>query len=92
MIDVTGKRLAKLREQKGWTKTYTAKKLGINTLSTYANWEYGIRQINNEMLVNIALLFDVTTDYLLGISDTPNNKKDNDRQGLNKSLRTVDNS
>ncbi|PAD70024.1 hypothetical protein CHH83_05710, partial [Bacillus sp. 7586-K] len=43
-----------------------AKKLGIKTVSTYANWEYGIRQPDNEMLVKIAELYGVTTDYLLG--------------------------
>ncbi|MES9792129.1 helix-turn-helix transcriptional regulator, partial [Priestia megaterium] len=43
MENITGKRLEFLRERKGWTKSLVAKKLGIKTVSTYANWEYGLR-------------------------------------------------
>ncbi|WP_100406641.1 helix-turn-helix domain-containing protein [Bacillus solitudinis] len=71
MEGVTGKRLEKLREREGWTKSLVAKKLNIKTVSTYANWEYGIRQPDNEMLVKLADLYDVTTDYLLGRVDNP---------------------
>ncbi|PAD69903.1 transcriptional regulator, partial [Bacillus sp. 7586-K] len=54
MENKTPKILENLREKKGWTKSLVAKKLGIKTVSTYANWEYGIRQPDNEMLVKIA--------------------------------------
>ncbi|MFF2174934.1 helix-turn-helix domain-containing protein [Lysinibacillus sp. NPDC058147] len=60
-----GDRLTYLREKKGWTKTYVAKKLGIKTMSTYANWEYSLRQPDNEMLLKIAGLYEVSVDYLL---------------------------
>lgn len=59
------KRLIKEREKKGWTKTETAKRLGIAG-STYSSYEYGHRNPDNEMLVLISKLFNVTTDYLLG--------------------------
>ncbi len=36
---------------------------------TISNWETGIREPDYEMLVKIAKLFDVTTDYLLGVED-----------------------
>ncbi|TES56156.1 XRE family transcriptional regulator [Halalkalibacterium halodurans] len=71
MANIIGKRLQMLREKEGWTKSLVAKKLNIKTVSTYANWEYGLRQPDNEMLVKIANLFDVTTDYLLGRTDNP---------------------
>ncbi|MGN4124853.1 helix-turn-helix domain-containing protein [Lysinibacillus sphaericus] len=66
-----GSRLTYLREKRGWTKTYVAEKLNIKTVSTYANWEYDLRQPDNDMLVKIAVLFEVSTDYLLGRTGTP---------------------
>lgn len=66
-----GEKLTKLREKRGWTKVFTAKKLGIGTVSTYANWEYDIRQPDNDTVVKLANLFEVTTDYLLGVSPDP---------------------
>lgn len=74
-MDTLGTRLTYLREKRGWTKTYVANKLGIKTVSTYANWEYGTRQPDNEMLVKIADLYDVSLDFLLGRSDAMNPKE-----------------
>ncbi|MEC1543101.1 helix-turn-helix domain-containing protein [Bacillus halotolerans] len=65
MENITGKILTELREKKGWSKSLVAKKLGIKTMSTYANWEYGLRKPDGEMLVKIAELYGVTTDYIL---------------------------
>lgn len=65
-------RLTILREQKGWTKAETARRLGLNVTSTYGNWEYGIREPDIEMLRHISMLFDVSVDYLVG------QKKDSD--------------
>lgn len=64
-------RLTYLREKKGWTKTYVAKKLQLNNLGTYANWEYGTREPDAAMITKIANLYEVSTDYLLGNSETP---------------------
>lgn len=65
------KRLTRLRENKGWTKTHVAQKLGIKTLSTYANYEYGLREPDNATLLRIADLYEVTVDYLLGNDEKP---------------------
>lgn len=65
------KRLTRLRENKGWTKTHVAQKLGIKTLSTYANYEYGLREPDNATLLRIADLYGVTVDYLLGNDEKP---------------------
>lgn len=67
-------RLQQLRESEGWSKTAVAQKLGLNTLATYANYEYGTRQPDNDTLIALAKLYDVSTDYLLGKSDS---KSDN---------------
>lgn len=61
-----GNRLSYLRERRNWTKTDAAKHLGLSSMQQYANYEYGIRQPDNEMLVKLANLYGVTTDYLLG--------------------------
>ncbi|MGO4890334.1 helix-turn-helix domain-containing protein [Anaerobacillus sp. MEB173] len=82
MSTVTGKRLSELRERKGWTKSHVAKLLHIKTVSTYANWEYGLRQPDNETIVKIAELYDVSTDYLLGRSDKPNYEESDKNDGL----------
>ncbi len=68
-----GERLTYLRESKGWTKTHVANKLGIKTMSTYANWEYDLRQPDREMLEKMADLYEISLDELVG-RETPNNK------------------
>lgn len=64
MVSEISERITALREQRGWSKTYVAKKLGLN-LSTYANYEYGNREPDISTLPKIADLFNVTTDYLI---------------------------
>lgn len=62
-MSALSERIAALREQRGWSKTYVAKKLGLN-LSTYANYEYGNREPDIATLADIAKLFNTSTDYL----------------------------
>lgn len=57
--------LKKAREATHLTQSQVAEKLGV-THVTYQNYEYGKREPNNALLCNIADLFHVTTDYLLG--------------------------
>ncbi|MCM6843998.1 helix-turn-helix domain-containing protein [Latilactobacillus curvatus] len=64
-------RLTYLRESKGWSKTLVVKKLGLKNLGTYANYEYGTREPDMEIIVKLAKLYEVTTDYLLGNTDNP---------------------
>lgn len=65
-------KLKKLREEKKLTQGDLAKILStdINKVSpqNVSYWEKG-RQPSFEMLINIAKYFNVTTDYLIGISD-----------------------
>lgn len=71
-------RLKSLREKHGYLQKFVADKLGIrsNTLSGYEN---GTRSPDPEMLVELANLYNVTTDYLLGhekdVSDNDEEKK-----------------
>ena len=59
-------RLTDLRENKGWSKTYVAKTIGLSSMQTYANWEYGRTEPDFETTKKLANLFNVSTDYLLG--------------------------
>lgn len=67
-------RLTNLRENKGWSKTYVAKTIGLKSMQTYANWEYGRTEPDFSMLSKIANLFGVSTDYLLN-----GNKEEKDK-------------
>lgn len=73
--DVLGRRLKNLREQHGYLQKFVADKIGVksNTLSGYEN---GTRSPDPDMLVDLANLYDVTTDYLLGKSDQPHLTED----------------
>ena len=61
-------RLKLLRKQKGVTQKTVADAIGV-TLSAYSNYEQGLREPNNQILINICKYYDVTADYLLGIED-----------------------
>lgn len=76
-------RLQLLREEKEWTKTYVAKQLGLKNLGTYANWEYGTREPDSEMLSKIASLYNVSTDYLLGRTEEKIHLNDEEKIGKN---------
>lgn len=60
-----GNRLTNLRENKGWSKTYVAKAIGLSSMQTYANYEYGRREPDFKTVNKLASLFNVSTDYLL---------------------------
>ena len=68
-------RLKTLRNEKGYNQTYVAKQLGI-TQQAYANYERGARQPDNETLVKLADLFNVSVDYILGRTDDITPKPD----------------
>lgn len=61
-----GERLTNLRESRGWSKTYVAKAIGLSSMQTYANYEYGRREPDFNTVNKLASLFDVSADYLLG--------------------------
>ena len=69
-------RLASLREDRGWSKTYIAKLIGLKSMQTYANWEYGRTEPDFEMLSKIANVFNVSTDYLLNGTTSKSNSDD----------------
>lgn len=62
-------RIKAIREQKGFTQVDLAKQLGITRSSVNA-WEQGISVPSTQYVVELASLFKVSTDYLLGIDTT----------------------
>lgn len=61
-----GHRINELRRAFGWNQVQLAERLNI-TKQTVSNWENENIQPSIEMLVKLAELFHVTTDYLLGL-------------------------
>lgn len=54
-----------LREENFWTQKYVAYRLNISQRA-YSYYENGSRSIPLEVLCQLADLYDVSTDYLLG--------------------------
>ena len=67
-MNAFAKRLKELRSENNYTQNFIASKLGIRQQS-YARYESGVGEPNLDTLVTIAKLFNVSTDYLLGIAD-----------------------
>lgn len=62
--------LVSLRLQNKMTQEDLAKKIGV-VKTTIANYESGLRTPDNEKLIAIAKVFDVSIDYLLGLESSP---------------------
>lgn len=65
-----GNKLKQLRISKNKTQQQVADYLGI-TRAAYSHFENNRNDPDKETLVKLAILFDVTTDFLLGRNHTP---------------------
>lgn len=63
-------RLRELREDSNLTQTALAKELFIDQRSL-SFYEIGKYEPNLDTLIRIAIFFNVSTDYLLGLTDNP---------------------
>jgi len=63
-------RICELRTAIGWSQVELAKRLGV-AKQTVSNWENDNIQPSIEMLVRLAKLFGVSTDYMLGLEEIP---------------------
>ena len=66
-------RFKDLRLQKGHSQSEIAKLLNVGP-STISMWESDKRTPDKDMLIKIAALFTCTVDYLLGSTNTKDNK------------------
>lgn len=62
-------RLRKLRNEKVWSQDKLAQKLGISN-SVVGRYETGDTYPSTERLIEIAKIFNVSLDYLAGLSET----------------------
>lgn len=65
MIELSNK-LRVLRKKNNYTQEYLSRQLGV-TKSVISAYEKGIRMPSYDILVHIAEIFNVSTDYLLGL-------------------------
>lgn len=55
-------RLKLLRKQKGVSQKTVAEAIGV-TLSAYSNYEQGLREPSNQILINLCKYYEVSADY-----------------------------
>ena len=63
-----GQILQRLRSEKRWSQSKLAEKLGLST-SQVANYEMGRRLHSLQILIDMARILGVSTDYLLGVEN-----------------------
>jgi len=70
---ITFKRLRDIREDNDMSQKDLAEKLGVKR-SAYSLWELGINIIPLEALCNFADCFNVSLDYILGLTNNKDSK------------------
>lgn len=73
---ILSERLAKARTKKGYTQQQIAEFLECNR-ATVTNYENGKRTPDVDTIVKLAKLYEVSADYLLGLSPAESTDKDN---------------
>nr|DAS72224.1 MAG TPA: Repressor protein CI [Caudoviricetes sp.] len=69
-MEQLGGRIRKLRESRNMTQTELSEILGMKTYTTVSKWEKNENFPKGKDLKKLAEIFNVTSDYLLGLSDT----------------------
>lgn len=70
VILLIGKRIKDLRKKRKLTQAELSDSINIGQ-STLANFENGKRTIPVDIVIQLAQFFNVSTDYLLGLSNSP---------------------
>ena len=68
------KRIRDLREDRDFTQKQLAKKLNCSQ-QVYSNYELGQRDIPTDILIKLSKIYNVSVDYILGLSDSPKRQK-----------------
>ena len=66
-----GEKLKSLRIEKNLTQKQVADRIGL-AISAVSSYESGTRYPSYDVLIKLARIFHVSTDYLLGITNTRN--------------------
>ena len=64
------KRIRDLREDNDLSQTNVAKALNCSQ-QVYSNYELGQRDIPTDILIKISKFYNVSVDYILGLTDNP---------------------
>lgn len=72
----TGKIIKELREKAGESQEQLAVAIEAPNRETIARWENGSRDLKREYIIALASHFNVSTDYLLGLSDVQSVNED----------------
>ena len=67
---ISGIRIKELRESKGWTKAELANRLCMKSYTSVTRWEDGSNLPRGLEIIKMAEMFDVSTDYILGLSNS----------------------
>lgn len=67
-MDKFSKRLKELRQEKGLSLEQLAKEINVSDVAI-GRWERKLRIPNIEVLIALAQFFNVSADYLLGLTD-----------------------
>lgn len=73
-MDTIGKRIRELRENKNMTQTELSEALGMKTYTTVSKWESDDNFPKGKDLKRLAELFNVSSDYLLGLNKSEKSK------------------
>lgn len=73
-MEIFSERLKLMREKKGFSQNDMAEKLGISQ-SYYGRFERNKGEPNLEALAKIATVLEVNSDYLIGLTDAQDTKK-----------------
>ena len=89
LMPVDGNRLREIRKDHKDTQASLGRKLGFST-SMVRKWEQGTHSPSLETLKQICILYDVSSDFLLGLSrDDPKFSKKKQDQLSQKSKETL---
>jgi HTH-type transcriptional regulator, competence development regulator len=70
MMTTRENRLKKLRKHKGISGVEIAERLGV-TPQHYYRYERGEQRLNEDTIEQLARIFNVSADYILGLTDEP---------------------
>ena len=82
---LTASRLKELRSENNYTMQEVAKKMNLKSRGTYSDIEHGKNILTSTNALNLANLYNVSLDYIYGLS----NNKDNKNLINNKELDTI---
>lgn len=63
-------RIKEIRKEKNWSQSQIAKKIGMEQ-TQYSRYERGENEIKVNVLIEICKALEVSADYILELTDTP---------------------